>query len=30
MNKINQTWTKDGFVLRLAQIEDAEAYFPIS
>ncbi|MDY3367298.1 GNAT family protein [Zhenhengia yiwuensis] len=27
MNKINQTWTKDGFVLRLAQIEDAEAYF---
>ncbi|MFR2839225.1 MAG: GNAT family N-acetyltransferase [Zhenhengia sp.] len=27
MNKINQTWTKDGFVLRLAQVEDAEAYF---
>lgn len=30
MNKINQTWTKDGFVLRLTQVEDAEAYFPPS
>lgn len=26
MNKINQTWTKDGFVLRLAQVEEAEVY----
>lgn len=27
MNKIDHTWTKDGFVLRLAQAEDAEEYF---